>query len=148
MKAKQVLFVCTGNTCRSPLAAACLQELLGSEWKVASAGLAAREGSGASAGAREAAAAAGYDLTGHRARRVSADLLTETSLVLAMTFAQQRFLRQSFPRQAEKIYTLKGYLGLEGDVDDPYGGDQAEYNRAAREIWRFCALVAQKLRRN
>jgi protein-tyrosine-phosphatase len=143
---KKLLVVCTGNTCRSPLAAVCLRELLGAPWEVTSAGISAPEGGGASRGSQAAAAAAGYDLTGHRARRLSAPMLADAGLVLVMTADHRSFLEQAFPRQAGKIYTLKGYLGLEGDVPDPYGGDQAEYDRAAREIWQLCTLAAQKLR--
>src|SRR5512134_2396353 len=85
----KVLFVCSGNTCRSPLAAAAFRRLLDesgrNDIEVASAGTGAYEGSPASEGAYLVAIEAGLDLSSHRARLLDRDRVAEADLILAMS---------------------------------------------------------------
>src|SRR5438046_345072 len=86
--ALRVLFVCTGNTCRSPLAAIALRAELGDDAahiEVASAGTAASPGQPASEGTQRVAAADGFDLSAHRARPLTAELARAADFVFVMS---------------------------------------------------------------
>lgn len=133
---KIILFVCTGNTCRSPMAAALLSSMCPDKKQlILSAGLAAHSGQSATAGAVAAMQAYGIDLTGHRARPVVEELLLRSELVLAMTSWQKQLLQEAAPQLAERIMTLAEAAGRpEIDVVDPYGQDDAAYQETAKLI--------------
>lgn len=138
---QRVLFVCTGNTCRSPLAEVMLRQLLeerglGDAITVSSAGVGAAAGAPAAESARKVAEERGLRLDGHRSRPVDEEILAQADLVLTMTAAHQELLRRRFPRYAHAVYTLKEYAGVEGspDVEDPFGGGDALYRAVADEI--------------
>ena len=117
-----ILFVCTGNTCRSPLAAA-LARARGIEAE--SAGTAAWPGERATAQAQRAAQRHGADLTAHRARQVDATVLRRAERVLVMTPAHAAWLRDRFPECAGRVQVLTPA------IPDPFGGDDADYERCA-----------------
>lgn len=130
----KLLFVCTGNTCRSPMAEALTRALaLEKEvaLSVASAGLAAVQGQGASEGALAAMAARGLTLSGHRARRFEPDMATD-ALVLAMTRSHAARLRTLAPWA--DIRTLGEWAGTHAEVLDPFGGSMARYAACAEQL--------------
>lgn len=114
----RILFVCTGNTCRSPMAAAIATQLLGQlGWdhvEVGSAGVAALPGEPASDQARSVAARYGASLDTHRARSVEPFLLSEATWVLAMTPAHLARIEALSPHAPVEL------LGHEA-IPDPYG---------------------------
>ncbi|MCR3923116.1 MAG: low molecular weight protein arginine phosphatase, partial [Firmicutes bacterium] len=128
---KMLLFLCTGNTCRSPLAQvlaeALLQEAALSEWVVASAGLSALAGMSASSHALTVAHTLGLDLSAHQSRPLTAALAQRADKILVMTSAHKEVLLQHFPQFASKVSTLKESCASMGDVQDPYGGSVAVY---------------------
>lgn len=151
-KGRRVLFVCTGNTCRSPMAAALFNERMrrpvepctacpeGREDFAAvatSAGLHAVQGDPIATHAVTALREAGIlptpgnDYTAHRARNVDAEMMEQADEVIAISAAHAMELTFRFPEYADKIRTLPL------DVPDPYGGDVAAY-RACLGCLRYC----------
>lgn len=122
-----ILFVCTGNTCRSPMAAALAA---GRGMTAESAGLAAYPGAPATPEAQRAAARYGADLSRHRARQIDETLAARARRIYVMTAAQAARLRALFPAQAEKIFALCP------EIPDPYGGGPEEYALCAAQLLR------------
>ena len=133
-----VLFVCSGNTCRSPMAQFLLRRKmektkLSGRVKVLSAGLCARTGDGMSAAAKKAMVRRGIDAGGFCARMVDAGLVGEADVILTMTAAQLRALVVSFPAARGKSFTLGGFGGG-GDVPAPFGGGEKEYEACSSQL--------------
>lgn len=133
---KRILVVCTGNICRSPMVKALLERQLeeagwGEQVKVESAGTWAVVGAGASAGSVEAMVARGIDLTDHRGRQLDVQQAERSDLILVMEEAHRRAIFNNWPRMLRKTYLLSEMAGENDDIDDPYGGPQADYDAAA-----------------
>ncbi|SFQ98177.1 low molecular weight protein arginine phosphatase [Desulfoscipio geothermicus] len=140
MAKKKILFVCTGNTCRSAMAEAlarlALEELFPErdDIEFVSAGLAALPDSEASPQAVSVLKERGIDLSGHRSTQISPEDIEEASLVLTMTTFHRDNLRRAAPEAAEKIYTLAEYAGSGGDIPDPFGLSEETYRIVAGEL--------------
>ncbi|MCA9776252.1 MAG: low molecular weight protein arginine phosphatase [Candidatus Eremiobacteraeota bacterium] len=124
----RILFVCTGNTCRSPLAAAYLREKRPG-WSVESAGVAAEPGAPASDKAQELAAEVGLELGSHKAQPVGALSLEDFDRIYTMSSSHLRFL----PKEHNAV-VLSNLAGKAKDVDDPYGRGLQSYREAFDEI--------------
>jgi protein-tyrosine phosphatase len=143
-----IVFVCTGNTCRSPLAEALCKKQLADRlgcvpaelpargFYVLSAGLAAMMGGPAAAEAVEAAGAYGADLAGHRSQPLTADLVAQADYLVAMTGGHVRALEGCAPR----------LLNPDGeDVSDPIGCEQPVYRDCAEQIWGCLEALAAEV---
>jgi protein-tyrosine-phosphatase len=149
----KVLFLCSGNTCRSPMAAALLHKYLAERYpevseqlEVDSAGVHTISGLPASDGAVEVMREEGLDLTGHQSRRATEETIREASLVLAMTVGIKQDIVRRHPWAGDKVFTLKEFVDDDAyaDVVDPFGGDIEVYSASYREIK---ALVLRSLDR-
>lgn len=147
----QILVVCSGNTCRSPMAASLLEHSfqgLAAEDpgfiapRVRSAGLHARQGLPASDGALDALAALDLDLAPHRSEAVVPEILHDTDLVLAMTADQLDEFRERHPRfhDRSRLFDVDG-----GDVRDPFGGSPAVYRDCASMLAAMAGARARSL---
>ncbi|MFH1143453.1 MAG: low molecular weight protein arginine phosphatase [Candidatus Eisenbacteria bacterium] len=140
----RVLFVCTGNTCRSPMAAGILRRLAGAAAPpdlagsdVASAGTMASAGHTATPEARAVSEEMGIDIGSHRARQVDAGMIAESDLVLVMEKRHRLSLLALAPQAAPRIHLLGEFaLGEEDlEVPDPIGQGMASY-RETRDLLR------------
>lgn len=140
-----VLFVCTGNQFRSPVAAARFRQLLkdtavATEWRVDSAGIWTVEGEPSPVEATAAALDLGMSLEGHRTRMISGDMLNEADLVVVMTRGQQEAIGVEFPAVRGRTCLLSELAGgLPGDIPDPPSAP-AEIPHITKEV---CSLVEQ-----
>jgi protein-tyrosine-phosphatase len=143
---KRILFVCTGNSCRSPmaeaLAAARLPEPMRDSFVLSSAGTSAFDGMQAATNAIKVLAEIGIDLSAHRARLLTKGMVDEADLVVVMAEAHREEILDLAPGSAGKVILL-GELDNtreSPDVSDPIGGDEEVYRKTRDEIG---SLVAQ-----
>lgn len=140
-----VLFVCSGNTCRSAMAAALFAAQAGDGWLVESAGLHAARGAPAAKGAVAVLAQAGIDLSLHRAKPIEDVLLDLFPLVLVMTGEHRRDLLERYPRLDGCVFLLAEMAGENEDVVDPYGENILFYSRTATKIKEYLEQGREKI---
>ncbi len=136
---RHILFVCTGNVCRSPMAAVLFAARAsqvgdGDLYAVSSAGTWGLEGEPASSHAETAMQRRGLSLEGHRARNITREMMEEASLVLVMTRYHQDSLSAEFPNERPKIHLMSELVGQQYDIGDPYRGKLDEYEVCAAEL--------------
>ena len=141
----KLLFVCTGNICRSPMAEAMAVKLFGDFVQAGSAGLAAFPGQSASDYALEVLNEQGIDFSGHSSRTMSAELAADADWIIPMTKDHAETLRRRFPECEHKIRCLGDWDGGNQDVDDPWGGSRETYRQALLEIEEHLGTLGKEL---
>lgn len=146
----KILFICTGNTCRSPMAEVLLkdrvrQAMLTDKILVASAGLMTGGENPASRGALAVMKLRGLDLSGHSSQQLTAEKILSADLILTMTRAHKSAILNAVPEAKDKVYTLAEYAGKDIDVADPFGGSDEVYAMTATQIDKLLDIVWQKI---
>lgn len=122
---KHILFVCTANRYRSPIAEACLKKCLEEQglmnkWMVASAGTWTKDGLPAMKDAVDKASAHGLDISAHTSRVITEKILSKSDLVIVMEQGQKEALQNEFPKHQSRIALLSQVtVGLPYDIPDP-----------------------------
>jgi len=142
MRSVNILFVCTGNTCRSPMAEGfyrselakklgCrIDQLLQKGYKVSSAGVMAFEGARATEEAVEACRAAGVDISGHQSRSVTVESINQADYIFVMQDYHRQAVLEMAPQAQGRVFLLAGEKG----IADPIGASRDVYHRCAAQI--------------
>jgi protein-tyrosine-phosphatase len=139
-KYEKVIFVCTGNTCRSPMAEALLKNLIQEdEIEIQSRGLIVLFSEPINPKSEEVLKNHNIAINGHTTKQFKASEVTESTLILTMTYKQKLKLMLDYGIE-NNIYSIKEYVGEIGDVGDPYGGTVLDYEECFEEL----ALLVKK----
>lgn len=148
---KKVLFVCTANICRSPMAEAMFNALsddAGLPFRAESAGVAALEDQPMSPNARRALEEVGIYAEDGRARQVSETMLKGADLVLAMSPRHVAELRQLFGSFYHKVHALPEFANAtsgEGEISDPHGHAMAAHRACVRQLFEYLDRLVYNL---
>jgi protein arginine phosphatase len=142
---EKILFVCTGNTCRSPMAEAILRSKNIPGVEVKSAGVFAVGGNVAAPNAVEVLAENEIDLN-HQSTQLSKEEVDWATLVLTMTEDHKEAVLNRFPNAKDKTFTLGEFAGEVdyGDISDPYGGSMEIYRAAFKQIKKAIEKSVEK----
>ncbi len=136
---RSILFVCTANRCRSPLAAGLLahqvqRRVESANWQIGSAGTWTIDNQPATTLAQLVMSEKGINLESHRSRGLNADMLRAADVILVMTRYQLEAICAEFRDAAGKTFLLSQLIGQKFDIDDPFEGTLEDYRRCANDI--------------
>ena len=150
-----IIAVCTGNICRSPMVEALLKHALKAEsgplpnFRVISAGVAARDGDPASANSVTALKKVGLDISDHQSQPLTPELVAEADVIFGMTESHRAVIQSAIDPTPQNIYLLREFMPREADkqIADPYGGPLPLYEECRDEIVEALPSVMAFLRK-
>lgn len=144
----EILFVCTGNTCRSPMAEGILNYLSFKEdlnFKAKSAGIFARQGGDISPNSIESMKELDMDISHYKSKSIESLELEDMDLILVMGKSHKEFLVNRYPHLQEKVFLLNQYaFGKNQDIQDPFGGDLEDYKSVVDEIYNAILEIIRR----
>ena len=143
---QRILFVCTGNTCRSPMAEAILKSKNLDGVEVKSSGIFAINGSDASTNAKQVLVENKIEHH-HQSNSLTNQEVEWSTLILTMTGSHKAAINANFPQAAVKTFTLKEFIGEEKhlDVSDPFGGSIDIYRETFKELEKLIDAAIKRI---
>lgn len=147
----KIMFICTGNICRSAMAHKLLQEKAKENNKninVYSCGLFAENGDYPTNQAIKVMREKGIDLSLHRATNIRNSNIEDMDIILCATVAHKNHVINMYPELKEKVYTIKEYVGYDKsnlDINDPWGFSEQVYERCLKEIEECLNKIIKKI---
>ena len=148
----KIMFICTGNICRSAMAHRMLEKRLkdikNSEIEVYSCGIYAENGDGSTYNAINVMKDYDVDLSTHRATNINNSKIEEMDLILCATNTHKQEVIYMYPKLKEKVFTMKEYINKNTEdlnIKDPWGYDSYVYERCAEEINEVIDSIIDRL---
>lgn len=144
----EILFVCTGNTCRSPMAEGILNRLNleeGLNLKAQSAGIFASNNGSISTRAVEALKEIQIDIDKYTSKSIDSINIKSMDLILAMGNSHKNFLLERYPEIEDRIFLLNEYaFARDEDIEDPFGGDLEKYKIVRDQIYKAILEIIRR----
>ena len=132
-----VLFVCTANICRSPMAMGLMKQKVGLDnknWKIESAGVWTQDGIPVSDYAAVVLRKRGIEIKDHKSQQVILELVSAFNLILTMEYRHKEAIRIAFPSLASRIYLISEMVNENFEISDPIGLRLQDYDETASEL--------------
>ena len=151
-KIYKILIICTGNSCRSPMAEGFLKSYLSPEdgYEIRSAGISAIDGAHSTAEAIEVMLQEKINISSSRSKPLTKELAREADIILAMAQAHKLFITQNMPEFKEKVFLYKEFAGINQesqDIQDPIGAPLDLYRKVKEEIKRATLLIIERIKK-